>query len=126
MSPSQDDRRRFTRIAFHRPASLDLGTRRADCEVLDISFKGALVKVPEAFTTGDGAQCTLVVSLDEGTASIRMEGDIAHRKGALVGIRCDEMDLESAAHLRRLVELNLGDDEVLHRELAALVADHSF
>jgi hypothetical protein len=29
-------------------------------------------------------------------------------------------------HLRRLVEVNLGDEDVLHRELAALVAERDW
>ena len=32
----------------------------------------------------------------------------------------DHIDLESISHLRRLVELNLGDSSLLERELAAL------
>jgi hypothetical protein len=50
-----------------------------------------------------------------------MAGEVVHREWTLVGVRCVEIDLESISHLRRLVELNLGDAELLHRELSALV-----
>ena len=126
MSPSADERRRFTRVAFHGPASLDVGIKQTPCEILDISLKGALVEVPKTFTTGEVVHCTLLIRLDDRDASIRMEGEIAHLQGTLVGVRCDEIDLESVAHLRRLVELNLGSDEALHRELAALVAERNW
>ena len=64
----------------------------------------------------------LTIRLDAaGEAVIRMEGEIAHRDGTQVGMRCTGIDLDSIAHLRRLVELNLGDEELLHRELSALV-----
>lgn len=116
-----DERRRFSRITFHRPAELDVRIARATCEVVDVSLKGALVEVPVAFRTHVGEKCTLTIRLDAGEAVIRMEGEIVHREGTLVGVRCLEIDLDSISHLRRLVELNLGDDEALHRELSALV-----
>jgi PilZ domain len=121
----KDERRRFSRIAFHRPAELASSGERATCEVLDVSLKGALLEVPASFRGRAGQPCSLAIRLDAGDAVIRMEGEIAHRAARQVGVRCDEIDLESIAHLRRLVELNLGDDELLHRELAALVARRS-
>lgn len=116
-----DERRRFSRITFHRPAELDVGIGKVTCEVLDVSLKGALVQVPVTFRTHSGEKCTLAIRLDAGEAVIRMEGEIAHREGTLVGVRCVGIDLESISHLRRLVELNLGDDALMHRELSALV-----
>jgi hypothetical protein len=116
-----DERRRFSRITFHRPAELDIRIARATCEVVDVSLRGALVEVPVSFRTLTGERCTLTIHLDAGDVTIRMEGEIVHREGSLVGVRCVEIDLDSISHLRRLVELNLGNDELLHRELSALV-----
>ncbi len=118
---SGDERRQFSRIAFHRPADLDVRIARGTCEVLDVSFKGALVEVPFGFAAHVGQRCTLVIRLDAGDATIALEGEIVHREGTQVGIRCVEIDLDSMSHLRRLVELNVGDEQVLHRELSALV-----
>jgi hypothetical protein len=122
----KDERRRFSRIVFHRPAELESRGERATCEVLDVSLKGALLEAPASFRGQAGHPCALAIRLDAGDAVIRMEGEIAHRASRQIGVRCDEIDLESIAHLRRLVELNLGDDELLHRELAALVAERSW
>lgn len=120
MGPSEE-RRRFSRIAFHRPAELDALGELATGELLDVSLKGALVEVPAAFGGEEGQPCVLTVRLDAGGAVVRMEGQIAHREGATLGLRCTGIDLESIAHLRRIVELNLGDEELLDRELSALV-----
>jgi hypothetical protein len=122
MTSTADERRRFSRITFHRPAELDVRIAQGTCEVLDVSFKGALVEVPYGFAAHVGQRCTLVIHLDAGEAEIRMEGEIVHREGTQAGIRCVEIDLDSMSHLRRLVELNVGDENVLHRELSALVA----
>ena len=116
-----DERRRFSRISFHRPADLDVRIGQGTCEVLDVSMKGALVEVPHGFPAHVGQRCTLAIHLDAGDAVIQMEGEIVHREGTLAGIRCVEIDLESISHLRRLVELNVGDEAVLHRQLSALV-----
>ena len=121
-STAADERRHFSRIAFHRPADLDVRIAQGTCEVLDVSFRGALVEVPYGFPAHVGQRCTLAIHLDAGDTEIRMEGEIVHRGGTQAGIRCVEIDLDSMSHLRRLVELNVGDEDVLHRELSALVS----
>jgi hypothetical protein len=118
--------RRFSRIAFHRPAVLDLETARAECEVLDVSLKGALVEVGPTINPAVGDTCALLIRLDSGGAQVRMDGEVVHVRGNRVGVKCDEMDLESMAHLRRLVELNVADDGVLQGELSALVGERDW
>ena len=116
--------RRFSRITFHSPAVLDLKIRRLDCQVHDVSLKGALVEVAAGAVAPEvGITCSLTIRLDAADTMIRMDGEVAHVSGRRVGVKCDELDLESIEHLRRLVEVNLDDEEVLHRELAALVAE---
>jgi hypothetical protein len=120
MGPS-DERRRFSRIAFHRPAEVEIGGERVTGELLDISLKGALVEVPVSVGGKKGEPCVLAIRLDAGDAIVRMDGEIVHREGPALGVRCTGIDLDSIAHLRRIVELNLGDEELLHRELSALI-----
>lgn len=119
------ERRDFSRITFHRPSLLDVRGTKTACELVDVSLRGALVRVPEAFAWAEGEPCTLFIRLDQGASTIRMSGTIAHRDGASVGVHCHEMDLDSVAHLRRLLEVNLGDERLLHRELEALIARRS-
>jgi len=45
---------------------------------------------------------------------------LAHIRNNNVGLRCEYIDIDSITYLRRLVELNLGDAELLERELVAL------
>jgi hypothetical protein len=114
MSP---DKRRFTRIPFDAPARL-VSTHIA--HVLDVSLKGALIAKPADWTATPGQALTLQIPLGEGDAMIRMETRVAHVEPDRVGLHCEHIDLDSISHLKRLVELNLGDEELLHRELAAL------
>lgn len=120
LRPHQE-RRRFSRITFHRPAQFTVGGTGGLVGVLDLSLRGALLEVPPGFAADAGAHCALVIRLDGAEAIIQLEGEVAHRAGNRLGVRCTSIDLESVGHLRRVVELNLGDEELLHRELATLI-----
>ena len=120
-----DDRRQHSRIAFHSPARLVFPERSIDLVVLDLSLKGALVQLPDAEHIESGTHCVLHVQLNElETADqISMEARVTHHTGQLAGLLCLNIDLDSVTHLRRLVELNLGNPDLLERELSALIAE---
>jgi hypothetical protein len=119
---TKQERRDFSRIALRRPATLDVLGAKTTCEVVDLSLRGALLRVPVAFGAAVGQVCVLTVQLDRAFSIIRMVGTIAHGREGTVGVRCREIDLDSIVHLRRLVEVNLGDDRLLRREWSALVS----
>lgn len=119
------ERREFSRIALKRPARIETEAAQAACELQDLSLRGALVKVSKAFPAGVGRHATLVILLDHGAAAIRMRGTVVHRDDATLGLRCAEVDLEGLGHLRRLLEVNLGEERLLHRELEALLASRA-
>ncbi|HJW25702.1 MAG TPA: PilZ domain-containing protein [Rhodocyclaceae bacterium] len=114
------ERRQFTRIQFRTNARLRLSDAQADVEVVDLSLKGALVRPKNELLAVIGDEGTLEISLGQSDADIRMEVTIVHRKNDQFGLACREIDLDSITHLRRLVELNIGDESILNRELSAL------
>ena len=120
-----DERRHHSRIAFHTPATLVFPERSLDVVVLDISLKGALIRLPAGSAIESGALCLLHVQLNETGINdrISMEARVAHGEGRYAGLLCVTIDLDSVTHLRRLVELNLGDSQLLDRELSALIAE---
>lgn len=117
------NRRHFSRIAFHAPAQLVFADHHDDVTILDLSLKGGLVRLPAGHRARAGENCTLHMPLPGSTTQIRMQGTVAHIAGSYLGLACRNLDLDSATHLRRLVELNLGDPQLLERELSALVGD---
>jgi hypothetical protein len=119
------ERRDFSRIALKRPARVEADGAQAACELQDVSLRGALVRVSRTFAAPVGRPVTLVILLDHGAAAIRMRGTVAHRDDATLGLRCRDVDLEGLTHLRRILEVNLGEERLLHRELEALVASRS-
>lgn len=120
--PTEQDegrQRRFSRIPFNVSATLmnDAGTW--ETRLLDVSLHGALIKAPASFESTPEQLYRLAIHL-EGGPDICMDVAIAHSENEELGLHCKDIDVESITHLRRLVELNLGDQELLERELSAL------
>ncbi|MCB1941900.1 MAG: PilZ domain-containing protein [Candidatus Accumulibacter sp.] len=116
-----EQRRNYSRIAFDCPARLSLGESQLELRVLDLSLRGALVRLPGDAVVRPGTVAELRISLDRDGTEIRMQSRVAHADGRHAGLACQSIDLDSVSHLRRLVELNLGDPELLQRELSALL-----
>lgn len=120
-----DERRHHARIAFQTPARLVLGERTLEVVVLDLSLKGALIRLPASTPIREGASGMLHVQLNESEPGdqISMQTRVAHVEDPQAGLLCISIDIDSVTHLRRLVELNLGDPVLLERELSALIAE---
>ncbi|BAN36396.1 hypothetical protein SCD_n02595 [Sulfuricella denitrificans skB26] len=119
-SAADKDKRHFSRIPFDATVQLQMGRGTHPAHLLDIALKGALVELlqPEAALRGKACQLTLDLGMDGEV--IVMEGVVAHQEGQNVGIECRHIDVDSLTRLRRLVELNLGDETLLDRELSHL------
>ncbi len=118
----QDDqnRRRFHRILFDAPAIIKSADNTYTSNIIDLSLKGALVSQPSNWDNAAGDQIKLEIQLLDTEAQIIMQGEVAHIEDGHVGIQCNQIDINSISHLRRLAELNLGDAALVERELAAL------
>ena len=116
-----EQRRHFSRVLFETEARLQSGEQQIGCKIHDLSLRGALIIVSDPAAWSVGQACTLTLRLDADHAtSIQMEGTVAHIDGSVIGVHCERIDLDSITHLRRLVELNVGDEALLQRELSAL------
>ena len=115
-----DNRRKFSRIPFQSKATLFLPDGEYIVDVLDLSLKGALIHPHSTMFVTVGTNCTLKIRLDNAGTTIRMEATVVHHMANYYGLACRDIDLESVTHLRRLVELNLGDEALAERELALL------
>ncbi|MDY0006318.1 MAG: PilZ domain-containing protein [Spongiibacteraceae bacterium] len=118
-SDTPDERRRFTRVDFDETLVIRQDGDEWRARLLDISLKGLLVEPLDDWRldTSKGALATL--RLDD-EHSIEMRVQWRHGDQHLAGFECTSIDIDSITHLRRLVALNLGDDELVGRELGAL------
>ena len=116
------ERRRFHRITTDKPVLVqDAGTRHSGT-VLDISLQGLLLEPHGSWNPVIGSRVRAAIRLGEEMPEICMDGEIAHIDDKGVGLRCVGIDLQSASMLRRMVELNLGEGELLERDLSQLLA----
>lgn len=122
---STQHRRLNARVPFVEGASLQLNRDRLQCTVHNLSLKGALLLCEHDLQAKGGDLAELGLELSGGQAVVRMKGTVAHVEhasdGTRIGLACQEIDLDSITHLRRLLELNLGDPALLERELAAML-----
>ena len=118
---SSENRRHFTRIPMDNEVTLACGAQQWKSQLLDISLKGALLATPEDFGECPNCSCRLMFLLNETDVTIMMVGNIVHHEGGQLGFRCDSIDLDSITHLKRMVELNIGDENLLERELGELI-----
>lgn len=83
-----------------------------------------LLQLPDGPPPQAGMPCLVKLPLgDESTeVHIAMAGELAHVEAGHAGVLCRSIDLESITHLRRLIEVNLGDPAASERELKALIA----
>lgn len=117
-----DDNRRFTRLPQDAKACLVLPEQTIDGEIHDVSLKGALFlalseDLPQQWRDHEG---TLNIELNDSDVVISMNVRLAFIDGHHAGLEVTTLGLDSASHLRRLVELNLGAEELLQRELGML------
>ena len=121
MAGEEPEKRRFQRIQFDAPCELYWQDDVQTAEVLDISLKGVLVGRPPGWAASEGAPCELTVHLNDHESAIVMAVVLRHIEPDRLGFKIEYIDLESAAHLKRLVELNLGSSELRERALSPLI-----
>lgn len=116
------ERRRFSRILFDAHVELAQGDFHWRASLLDISLKGLLLqqKLPENI---NHREPILVKVLLTDNTTIAMSVMVAHQHHNQLGLSCESIDIDSISHLRRLIELNLGDTDAAERELSELVSD---
>lgn len=123
---SNTERRRFHRFVMNRPASMVIDGVHHPGRLVDISMRGALVRCDQGKTPGPQASGIVDIALDEDAEyMIRMQVSVRHLKEDLVGLQVESLSLEDASLLRRLVELNIGDSELLRRELGEMAREQA-
>ncbi len=116
---NSNERRSFSRVTFDAPAKLTLPTGEIiETKIHDLSLKGVMLEINTGNKLENGSyQLTLTLSED---ICINMDISLSHQEVSHAGFICDYIDVDSMTHLRRLVELNMGDVSLLDREFHQL------
>ena len=119
------ERRHFVRVLFDAPAQLTSAHGTAPVRVFDMSLRGVFISAPVTLLLSVGSICRLQMLLGQtlncgARQRISMRTRVVYREGDCAGLLCEHTDLDSMTHLRRLIELQLGDPALLERDLAEL------
>lgn len=114
-----ENRRQFTRVLFSINASLEVEDNTYPVSIHDVSLNGALVSSTGSEHSLKGKFGTLTFTLDD-ESEVVMHIAVVHEDEQETGLQCNAIDIDSVTHLRRLVELNLGDESQLYKELTQL------
>ena len=123
-----NNKRRFQRIPFDAHVQLKL-MGAEDNSIIngllnDISLKGALIAVADdSPQLKVGQTGVLSIVPEQSGLNIVLNVEVAYQRTDQhwYGVNILSFDVDSASHLRRLIEVNLGDDSSLKRELGNLV-----
>ncbi len=115
------ERRQFSRIVYQAVAELRQGSKQCSGQVKDISLHGLLLTIDSQPMPFNGDKLIDVAFILPGSdIELSMSAQVIDQVGAQLRMRIDHIDIESLSHLKRLVELNVGNDELLHRNIEHL------
>lgn len=122
MNSPEQERRRFTRIHFDAECEVHYPGGAIVMQLIDISLRGVLLRFDHKLSLEIGGEAEVNIYLANDVL-IRMKTQLNYAQSPNYGFFVKEIDLESMSHLRRLLELNLGDEALLERELEHMVED---
>ena len=112
------ERRIFHRIPFTTDAEIHCNKKKYKGELLDISLKGALIQGIGHIPLKMGTRCDLTIHLLETEIVLNFEAELVHTEKNRLGFKFVSEDTETAMHLRRLLELNIGSSDEIEKEIA--------
>ena len=120
------ERRRFSRIVYQVATKLTQDTSVVqnnsvvEGTVQDLSLQGLLIDCAGHHQLNHQLPVMISFQLTDSDINIQLEASIVSTINTSVRLRIEHLDIDSISHLKRLVELNVGDDELLYREIEHL------
>jgi len=116
--------RTYSRIPFDATTTVSQAGDHWPVQLVDISLNGVLFEQPAEWLINPRQLIRIDIKLSEGI-HIHMDTRIVHITETTAGCKCEHIDVDSITQLKRLIALNTGSDEILHRELSALIGEHT-
>ena len=110
---SSSEQRRFTRVPFDAKVLLTFNGAADELQVYgtlaDISLKGLMLAVDQPNELQQGLTGRATVQLSSSRLSFHMDIEIKHIEAESIGLEIRQLPIESAEHLRSLMQHNLGN-----------------
>ncbi|MDN3682774.1 PilZ domain-containing protein [Vibrio tapetis subsp. quintayensis] len=115
------ERRRFSRVIYQAPAELKQGDVVLNANLRDLSLHGLLLSSPDERDQLDqNLPMDVHFTLPESDVVLSLQAEIVELNENYIRISIQHIDIDSISHLKRLIELNVGDETLLHREIEQL------
>lgn len=112
------EKRNYQRVNFSINTYLEHEDVSYLVKVLNISLNGMLLETPENIDIEINAisKIKLLVTEDPPEVEINLEGTVIRKEGCHIGIRIDNIDLDSFINLRNIVAYNSGNYDKIMEE----------
>ncbi len=117
--PEPANRRQFRRVRIDADARVYSDRAMWPTRCVDVSLKGALIERPKEWMGEHGKTQRLELRFHT-LLIVSVNATVVHVSPRFIGYRFQRMDLDSFMRLKRIIELNLGDPELLSQELTLM------
>lgn len=114
------ERRRFSRILHQAPAKVEQRDLAIEARIQDLSLHGLLMKVKETEALDPSLPAHVTFSFDQSEQVITLKAQIVDVSKREIRLKIIKIDIESISQLKRFIELNVGNNDLLNRELEHL------
>ena len=114
------EKRRFSRIIYQVPALIEQGDLAMEATIQDLSLHGLLLKVEDAKQLDSLLPVEVGFSFIQSEQMMQFSAGIVSIAGNVIRLKISNIDIESISQLKRFIELNVGNNELLSRELEHL------
>jgi len=116
-----NSKRNFSRINFAANAQIEFNSKIFESELLDIALKGALIRPKTQPLLERGNCCILRIFLHSSDITLTFNAELVHLEQNDFGFKFLDIDIDTMTHLRRLLDLNIGDQDKITNELSFLL-----
>ncbi|MET2855218.1 PilZ domain-containing protein [Vibrio owensii] len=114
------ERRRFSRIIYQVSALLEQGDLALQATIQDLSLHGLLLKAENASSLEPSRKVDVSFSFAQSEQVMQLTANIISIIDNEIRLKINNIDIDSISQLKRFIELNVGNNELLNRELEHL------
>ncbi|EFO45462.1 PilZ domain-containing protein [Vibrio parahaemolyticus] len=111
------EKRRFSRIIYQAPAQLEQRDLRLNATIQDLSLHGLLLQAEGLDTLNPALLVDVGFSFHHSEQEITLTAQIVDVTQDQIRLKITNIGIESISQLKRFIELNVGNNELLNREL---------
>ncbi|PAW11188.1 PilZ domain-containing protein [Vibrio sp. V1B] len=114
------ERRRFSRIIYQVSALVEQNDLALQATIQDLSLHGLLLRAENANSLESSLPVEVAFSFAQSEQVMQLTADIIAVASNEIRLKIINIDIDSISQLKRFIELNVGNNELLNRELEYL------